>query len=349
MFPLVQESHVSKHPIDRIKERFSCDYSRWSDSSFRPDDPVTIEENERKQKLEEQDNLAKFEANNKEFCAKFHDDMERRQTMVEQSAKRAATHRLHGNRLFWSKKYEGALECYKKALKEDPYTANILTNIALTYSKLQQWRDCLEFSSRALHLDKTCLKAHIQCAKAYFELGQIDEADSQMKLALQFHPLNTDLITYNDSLQNDILERKTTEAISKLRANLADTDTSQHDQSYWDKLSLHAAAEDIGDDWLDANFLALLDRALDSIIDSSNNSIQEQQYHLIISFVSKSTILRGYIRLCGYLETLCKYLKNIEKSPKLGFDEKVKIALIFDLLEACTFQDCRSLTYIVQV
>jgi len=78
------------------------------------------------------------------------------------------------------------------------------------------------------------LKAHTQCAKAYFELGQIDEVDLEMKLALQFHLLNTDLITYNDSLQNGIMERKTMEAISKIRANLADTDTPQHDKSYWD-------------------------------------------------------------------------------------------------------------------
>lgn len=346
---MVQEPHVSKNTTDRIKERFSCNYSRWSDSSFKPDDPVTVEEHERTQKIQEQDNLAKFEANNKEFCAKFHYDMERRQTMVEKRAKIVATHRLHGNRLFKTKNYEGALQYYKKALKEDPYTVNILTNIALTYSKLQQWRDCLEFSSRALHLDKKCLKAHTQCAKAYFELGQIDEADKQMKLALQFHPLNTDLIMYHNTLQNDIMERKTAEVISKIRANTIDTGNLQHDQLYWDKLSFHAAADDIGDDWLDANFLALLDSMLDSITDSSSNNIQEKQYHVIIVLVSRTTILRIYIRLHGHLENLCKYLNNIGTRPQLGSEEKVKIALMFDLLVACTFQESRSLTYVVQV
>lgn len=346
---MVQEPHVSKHTPDRIKERFSCDYSRWSDSSFKPDDPVTVEENERTQKLQEQDDLAKFEANNKEFCAKFHYDMERRQTMVEKKTKMAATHRLHGNRLFKSKNYDGALQYYKKALKEDPYVVSILTNIALTYSKLQQWRLSLEFSSRALHLDKTCLKAHTQCAKAYFELGQIDQADKQIKLALQFHPLNTDLIMYNNTLQNDIMERKTAEVISKIRANTVDTDNPQHNQSYWDKLSFHAAAADIGDDWLDADFLALLDSMLESITDSSSNNFQEQQYHVIIALVSRTTTLRGYIRLHGYLENLCKYLNNVGTRPQLGSEQKVKIALMFDILVACTFQEPRSLTYVVQV
>jgi hypothetical protein len=53
MFPLVQESHDSKYPNDRIKERFNCDYSRWSDSSFRPDDPVTIEKTKENKSLKE--------------------------------------------------------------------------------------------------------------------------------------------------------------------------------------------------------------------------------------------------------------------------------------------------------
>jgi tetratricopeptide (TPR) repeat protein len=346
--PSVQEPQL-RNQSDTIRDRFSCDYSRWSDSTFKPDDPASIEENERIQKLKEEDNLAKFESANKEFCAKFNEDIKRRQTKDEERSITAAKHRLQGNRLFKCKHYDRALRYYKKALKEDPYAVNILTNIALTYSKLQQWEDCLEFSSRALHLDKTCSKALCQSAKAYFELGQIDKVYLTMQLALQLNPKNVELIAYNDSLQDEIKERKAKESIAKIMTYKKKKGCPKLVNQYWKELSRLSATEDIGDDWLDADFLAVVDDVIDALTHSRFSNFQEHQYHLVICFIYKSSILQAYIRNSGHLNSLCKYICLDDKNPKLCYDEKMKTVIIFGFLAACIFQEPRSLSIVGEV
>lgn len=348
-FPLLVHETQLRNQSDKIRDRFSCDYSRWSDSTFQPDDPASIEENEKIEKIKEEDNLAKFESANKEFCAKFKDDMKRRQTKDEERMKTAAKHRLQGNRLFKCKSYDRALECYKKALKDDPYAVNILTNIALTYSKLQQWEDCLEFSSRALHLDKTCSKALCQRAKAYFELGQIDKVNFTMQLALQLNPNNVELIAFHVSLQEEIKERNAKESIGKIMIYKNKKGCPKLDKQYWEELSLLSATEDIGDGWLDVDFLAIVDDVIDALTPSRCSNIQEYQYRLIISFIYKSSILQAYIRNSGHLDNLCKCICLAEKNPKLCYDEKMKTVIIFDFLAACIFQEPRSLSIVGEV
>ena len=81
-------------------------------------------------KREEEIRNKEFEKNNAEFCSEFLTDMDKRKKVTEKKQESADISRLKGNRYFKAKAYDKALELYMEALKDCPFDAKTLNNIA---------------------------------------------------------------------------------------------------------------------------------------------------------------------------------------------------------------------------
>jgi tetratricopeptide (TPR) repeat protein len=126
--------------------------------------------------------MDKFEASNSEWCKGQLEDIEKRNADKRKKDKSAEASRVKGNKYFGMKKYDKALKEYAEALEKTPYKPNILTNMALTYAKLRQWDDAMEYCDRALHCDKGWTKA--LCRRAAVVVEQAKEEGSEGKIRL---------------------------------------------------------------------------------------------------------------------------------------------------------------------
>lgn len=296
-----------------------------------------MEENDAIKKRKEVEELKIFESSNIEFCKRFSDDMGQRNAENEKRKIIATKHRVQGNHMYKSKKYERALDSYKLAMKEDPFAINVLTNIALCHSKLQRWEDCLEFSSRALFLDNTSVKALCQSSKAYFQLHQMEEAESAIQAALLLDPKNVEVITYCELLRDEIYEIEAVKTITAIRNN--DTATKERGNKYWENLRLLLEVTENMDDYLNADLLTAVDRINEALLNCGDECFQELHLRLVCTCLHKSSLLRAYMRSTGHLNGLCNLVTRAAKDLEKN---EVNLVIAFDLLSACLLQDSRS-------
>lgn len=118
-----------------ILNRYKADYSRWN--SWTPTDEATLAEAAEAQQREEDLKNKEFEKNNAEFCNQFVADMEQRKKLTAKKQESADISRLKGNRYFKAKQYDRALEYYMEALKDVPFDAKTVNNIAQVSWKSQ--------------------------------------------------------------------------------------------------------------------------------------------------------------------------------------------------------------------
>lgn len=115
-----------------------CLITRWD--QWVPNDQATKEEEaENNKRLEDLKNK-EFEKQNPEFCSQFLSDAEKRQQALARKQESSDISRLKGNRYFKARNFDRALELYMEALKESPYDAKTLLNIAqvaLEYTDLE--------------------------------------------------------------------------------------------------------------------------------------------------------------------------------------------------------------------
>ena len=111
-----------------ILNRYTADYSRWND--WTPTDEVTLTEMKEIQQREEDEKNKEFEKNNSEFCNQFITDMNERKKKTEKKQESSDISRLKGNRYFKARAYEKALEFYMEALRDSPFDAKTVNNIA---------------------------------------------------------------------------------------------------------------------------------------------------------------------------------------------------------------------------
>lgn len=113
--------------------------------------------------------------------------------------------RQRGNFCYRRKDYSSALQCYRNALKfldinenpllqeEESSQSSILTdryiqvqnNLAQVYLLNNQYEQCLNAVDDVLQHDSNNIKALFRQAKAFFELGNYDQAVQPLKLLLQ--------------------------------------------------------------------------------------------------------------------------------------------------------------------
>lgn len=130
--------------------------NRWD--QWVPNDEATREEEEEKKKQLEELKNKEFESQNPEFCSQFLSDAEKREKAVVKKQESSDITRLKGNRHFKARNFERALELYMEALKECPYDAKTLLNIAQVHIKLKNLEDAEEFIKRTLYLEPQNVK-----------------------------------------------------------------------------------------------------------------------------------------------------------------------------------------------
>ena len=178
----VIQVHDETSEKERIRQRYTADYSRWND--WVPTDAATIEENEIKEAALEKEKNKEFEKNNAEFCNQFLEDMEQRNKATAKKQEDGEKARNNGNKRFQRKEWDLALKEYMDSLKLIPYDTKTLTNIAQVYIKLNQYDDAQEFLSRTLYLDYEHAKALSRRAFIEAERGDVATALLSAKEAL---------------------------------------------------------------------------------------------------------------------------------------------------------------------
>ena len=72
-----------------------------------------------------------------------------------------------GNKLFAVRNYEGAIECYTKAILKNPNVPCYYTNRALCYLNQKRWVQASQDSKLALERDPNQVKGHFYLGKYY--------------------------------------------------------------------------------------------------------------------------------------------------------------------------------------
>lgn len=88
-----------------------------------------------------------------------------------------------GNRMFSTRKYDDAINCYTKAIIKNPTNATYFTNRALCYLKLKKWDLSCQDCRRALDMDQNMVKGHFFLGQSLMELDLYDEAIKHLQRA----------------------------------------------------------------------------------------------------------------------------------------------------------------------
>ena len=122
------KKRVDANTKDLLRSRYTADYSKWE--TWTPDDAVSLQEQKEKEAEEEKKRNEEFEKNNPEFVENFLTDMKARKKEADKKQETAEVLRLKGNKFFKAKDFEQALSYYMDALKNTPFDAKLLLNIA---------------------------------------------------------------------------------------------------------------------------------------------------------------------------------------------------------------------------
>lgn len=70
-----------------------------------------------------------------------------------------------GNKLFATRNYDGAIECYTKAILKNPSVPHYYTNRALCYLNQKRWPQAIQDSKMALEKEPNLVKGHFYLGK----------------------------------------------------------------------------------------------------------------------------------------------------------------------------------------
>ena len=70
-----------------------------------------------------------------------------------------------GNKLFAARNYDGAIECYTKAIMKNPSVPHYYTNRALCYLNQKRWPQAITDAKLALERDQNLVKGHFYLGK----------------------------------------------------------------------------------------------------------------------------------------------------------------------------------------
>lgn len=70
-----------------------------------------------------------------------------------------------GNKLFATRNYDGAIDCYTKAIMKNPSVPHYYTNRALCYLNQKRWPQAITDAKMALERDQNLVKGHFYLGK----------------------------------------------------------------------------------------------------------------------------------------------------------------------------------------
>ena len=98
-----------------------------------------------------------------------------------------------GNELFKQCRYKEALDCYTRALKIDPQNVTLYNNRGACFLHLRMYSELKANSDAVLALDPVNVKARVNRATAWEQLGQLSEAIQDLRIARELNPHDRDL------------------------------------------------------------------------------------------------------------------------------------------------------------
>jgi DnaJ family protein C protein 7 len=95
-----------------------------------------------------------------------------------------------GNKSFSAGDWKTAAELYTKAIALDSTSASYYSNRSACYLQMKNYKDALKDALKCVELDPKFVKGYFRAGTAYTCLGQLDQAASQLQLALKIEPNN---------------------------------------------------------------------------------------------------------------------------------------------------------------
>lgn len=344
---------ATSRALAAYKERDANDYSMWA--KWEPQDPVTLQENAERDALLEKQRNKEFEASNPDFCTQFKEDLEKRQRTKHEKERIAESEfstwaalyrsvdpwatannvvclsmtecKQQGNQSYKRRQYKTAIHSYMQALDKSPFNVAVLTNLAQCHLRLDNLDDAVEFSSRALFVDPSHVKALSRRAAAWHLQKRWKDAALDMEKALELEPGNQDVVEQHSIIVGDYEDSI---AQSQLSVKLANGRSSESDEERTKVLELQFVAELFKR--MDDNCLAM---EIQELQDDQQQEADDQPrvvfgavhpswiaYELVLPFLEQNESIRTLLRTSSELHKLCNRLVSVfEAEHKLSADK----------------------------
>ncbi|CDK26603.1 unnamed protein product [Kuraishia capsulata CBS 1993] len=116
----------------------------------------------------------------------------------------AGNFKNQGNDCFKAKRYQDAIDYYKRALDvgcEDPVlNSSLHANTAACNLALKNYRRCINDCKECLKYDSKNIKALYRSAQAYFLIQHLDEAEAVLSYGLSLEPDNPSLVSLQEQI-----------------------------------------------------------------------------------------------------------------------------------------------------
>jgi len=115
------------------------------------------------------------------------------ETIKPEDISLAEQYKTEGNQHLADKKYEQAVECYRKAIELNPNNAIYFANRAAANSHMGKHQLAIDDCKQSLKLNPQYSKAYGRLGLAYFSLGMYKEAVEQYSKGVELEPNNASL------------------------------------------------------------------------------------------------------------------------------------------------------------
>lgn len=227
-----------------------------------------------------------------------------------------------GNASYKRKRYEEAIEHYKKALELAPFNTAVLANIAQCYLRMEQLDDCVEFCSRTLFIDPNHVKALSRRSTVLHRQKKLKEAAEDMRKALTLEPDNPDVVEQHSIIVGDYEDSMTSSQLdsvvrgdSKAAGTLS---SSQVEELRFVREVLQKMNQQDGE--VASRQPQIGNQNSSEGVDTSNDDSPEMDagvswqwaaYDLMLPFIEHNQHVRDHLRTSGELFKLCNRLCSI--------------------------------------
>lgn len=192
---LFQQSLPPVRNQSRRKKKKKKESSTFSDNASKPKDKTRISSYDYRswdkfdvdkvlKDMDEQEEMKTFSSSEEET-----DDTDE-EIENERRLQQALLEKDKGNTLFKEGKFEEAINCYTAGINFDPTNAILPANRAMCLLKLQRYGAAEADCNQALSLDGSYTKAYLRRGAARFQLGRVQEAESDYRKVLKLEPSN---------------------------------------------------------------------------------------------------------------------------------------------------------------